>query len=96
VVSLQRGFDDAEPVRPEPLETVEERRSTRTRKLGSGTIACPVCDAPIAFAGASMKPRDPLSCPVCLHAGTVREFLSLAQPTRPTKVAIYVVAPSAA
>jgi hypothetical protein len=95
-VSIERGFDDADPVRPQGLETVEERRSTRTHKLGSGTIACPRCDAPIAFAGASMKPRDPLSCPVCLHAGTVREFLSLAQPTRPTRVAIYVVAPSAA
>lgn len=38
-----------------------------------------------------MSPADPLGCPVCSHAGAVRDFLSLAKPTRPARVELYVV-----
>jgi hypothetical protein len=94
-VSLERGFDPG-PVRPDPVGrlsgTEEERRVTRTRRLATGTLACPRCDAPVALA-APLAPADPLGCPFCLHAGAVRDFLSLAAPTRPARVAVRVVQP---
>jgi hypothetical protein len=68
----------------------EERRSTRTTRMASGTLACPACDAPVAPAGRVLTPIDPLACPVCDHAGPVRHFLSLTAPTRPARVAIHV------
>ena len=98
-MSLSRGIDDSEPVRPQPIESIggehEERRRTRSSLLATGTLACPRCDAPVA-PGGSLSPADPLSCPVCAHPAAVRDFLSLARPTRPAKVAIYVrrLAPS--
>jgi hypothetical protein len=99
-VSIQRGIDDSEPVRPQPIESVtgfhEERRTVRRTLLGAGTLACPHCDAPVAPGDHALAPADGMSCPVCFHYGAVREFLSLAKPTRPAKVAIWVTAPRAA
>ncbi len=69
---------------------LEERRATRSGRLASGTLACPACDAPVAPLGV-MSPIDPLGCPVCDHAATVRDFLSLAPPTRPARVEVRVV-----
>jgi len=37
-----------------------------------------------------MSPRDPISCGFCRHVGAVREFLSLAEPTRPARVAVRI------
>jgi hypothetical protein len=37
-----------------------------------------------------MSPRDPMACGYCGHAGAVRDFLSLAEPTRPTRVVVRV------
>jgi hypothetical protein len=68
---------------------VEERRA-RSSRLASGTLACPLCDAPVAPAGA-LSPADELACPYCRHAGATREFLSLSEPTRPARVAVRVV-----
>ena len=95
-MSIQRGIDGSEPVRPQPLEQpagpLEIRRSERTWRLGTGTLACPRCDAPVALvAGAPVGPADDLICPVCLHAGAVRDFLSLATPSRPARVDVRVV-----
>jgi hypothetical protein len=98
-VSFQRGIDGGEPVRPDPVggtaETHDYRRRVNTGRLGTGTLACPRCDAPVA-PGGPLAPSDPLNCPVCAHPGPVRDFLSLAQPTRPAKVAIYVRQPALA
>jgi hypothetical protein len=92
-VSISRGFD-SEPVRPDPVGrmsgTEEERRVTRTTRLATGTLACPRCDAPVALPG-PVAPADALRCPYCRHAGAVRDFLSLAAPTRPARVAVRVV-----
>lgn len=78
-----------------PVGEVEElRRIKRTGVLSYGTLACPECDAPVAIAGA-VSPRDPLGCPYCLHAGAVRDFLSLAPPVRPTRVVVRITAPRA-
>lgn len=68
----------------------EERRATRSGILGAGTLACCRCDAPVVLSAASMHPSDPLSCPYCRHSATVRDFLSLAAPTRPARVQVRV------
>jgi hypothetical protein len=93
-MALHRGIDGSEPVRPEPIESVEERRSTRTTVFAVGTLACPDCDAPVAPAG-PVRPADTLACPYCAHRGAVREFLSLGAPTRPARVQVRLVAPVA-
>lgn len=69
----------------------EERRVARSTRLGEGTLACPGCDAPVALGDAPVSPSDPLGCPFCGHEGSVRDFLSLARPTRPTRVVVRVV-----
>jgi hypothetical protein len=38
-----------------------------------------------------MSPADPMSCGFCAHAGPLRDFLSLGEPTRPTRVVVSVV-----
>jgi len=81
-------------VPPEPLEhggaTHEERRSARSTRLAEGTLACPSCDAPVAPLQRPMSPAEPLGCAFCRHEGAIRDFLSLAVPTRPTRVTVHV------
>jgi len=95
-MAMQRGFDGAEPVRPDPVGrlagTQEERRVVRSSLLATGTLACPACDAPVV-PDRPLSPADPLACPWCAHGGVVRDFLSLAAPARPTRVEVRVVAP---
>lgn len=75
-----------------PVGAQEEvRRATQSRTLAVGSLACTRCDAPVALAGAVASPADPLSCPYCLHHARVRDFLSLAEPTRPARVVIRLV-----
>jgi hypothetical protein len=38
-----------------------------------------------------MSPSDPLGCGFCERAARVRDFLSLATPSRPTRVEVRVV-----
>jgi hypothetical protein len=84
-------FRDAQAGRSDPDEPVvgyeELRRSSRSSVLGVGTLACARCDAPVALASA-VAPSDALSCPFCLHRAPVRDFLSLARPTRPARVTV--------
>jgi hypothetical protein len=75
--------------RPEHL--IEERR-IRSGHLATGTLACPLCDAPVALAEAFARPADPLDCPYCDHYGAVRDFLSLAVPSRPARVTVRIIA----
>jgi hypothetical protein len=67
----------------------EERRAARPWHLGTGSLACPDCDAPVLLAGVS-GPSDSMMCPVCDHAAAVRDFLSLAQPPRAPRVSVLV------
>jgi hypothetical protein len=90
-MALQRGMDGTGPVRAAPGSTQEERRRARSWHLGTGTLACPGCDAPVALTATAMAPADPLGCPYCGHAAALRDFLSLAEPTRPTRVRLRVV-----
>jgi hypothetical protein len=93
-VSLHRGFDGSEPTRPQPVERSggarEIRPDQRVWTLASGTFACPGCDAPVLPDG-PMSPADAASCPWCSFEGFVRDFLSLASPTRPAHVVVRVV-----
>ena len=94
-MALHRSADGSDPVRNnDPVSSLdgrhELRREHRTTHLGTGTLACPACDAPVMPAGA-VAPQDALSCPVCAHAGAVRDFLSLAAPSRPARVDVRVV-----
>ena len=94
-MSFQRDFDGSEPARPEPVTRLAGARAdslvARTGHLATGTLACPRCDAPVALAAGPAAPADPLGCPFCEHTATVRDFLSLADPTRPARVAVRVV-----
>jgi hypothetical protein len=94
-MAFQRGIDGSEPVAREPIgrlaETHESRRVARSRRLAIGTLACPACDAPVLPMPGAMSPSDPLGCGFCLRAGAVRDFLSLAAPTRPTRVELRVI-----
>jgi hypothetical protein len=69
----------------------EERRAGRSGHLATGTLACPACDAPVALAAGPVSPADAIACPVCDRAGAVRDFLSLAAPSRPARVEVRVV-----
>jgi hypothetical protein len=92
-VTLHRTRDGSDPL--EHLGEVQEHRHVaRAGWLGTGTLACASCDAPIAPAAVRMSPRDPLGCPFCGQTGTVRDFLSLAPPSRPARVDVRVVARS--
>src|SRR4051794_438487 len=93
-MALHREIDGSEPLRPEPMERLtgrhEIRREARSSHLATGTLACPRCDAPTLPDSRAMAVTDAFSCGYCGHAGPVRDFLSLAEPTRPTRVAVRV------
>lgn len=74
-----------------PVGHEELRRSIRpSSQVAVGTLACSRCDAPIAIGDRVLTPADGLDCPYCSHHGPLREFLSLAPPTRPTRVVVRV------
>jgi hypothetical protein len=93
-MAIHRDLNGSDPVRSEGVGrldgTHELRRSLSAWHLATGTLACPGCDAPVAPVG-TMSPSDPLGCPVCAHRAAVRDFLSLAEPTRPARVDVRVV-----
>ena len=53
-----------------------------------GTLACPGCDAPVSPGDRPLRLTDAVECPYCGRFGRVRDFLSLATPTRPARVEI--------
>jgi uncharacterized paraquat-inducible protein A len=82
-MSVERRTDGPEALRI-------EQRIRHSDRLATGTLACPACDAPVAPVG-RMTPTQAVGCPYCGHAGAVRDFLSLAAPARPARVAVRVV-----
>ena len=97
-MSIHGGIGGSGPLRGDRLSglpgSYEERRSTRTWRLGTGTLACPQCDAPVSLGGRIGLATDALQCPFCAHSGPLRDFLSLAtpeHPARPAKVQIRIV-----
>jgi hypothetical protein len=92
-MAVHRDLEGAQPDRAQPVERFagrfEKRRAGVWRQLAVGTLACPSCDAPVLPDGGMAMP-DPLSCGFCDHAGAVRDFLTLGEPTRPAHVAVRV------
>jgi hypothetical protein len=88
-VAFHRRIDEPEPANR--LPGAYELRRARSSRVASGTLACPLCDAPVAVPGASLSPAEQLACPYCRHSGATREFLSLGDPTRPARVAVRVI-----
>jgi hypothetical protein len=68
----------------------ELRKAQDSHTLATGTLACPSCDAPVLPQPGGMALRDLMSCAFCSHGAPVRDFLSLAEPTRPTRVVVRV------
>jgi hypothetical protein len=66
----------------------EEIRPGHSGLLAVGTLACPHCDLPVSPGDEPLTLRDVVACAYCGHAGVVRDFLSLATPTRPARVEI--------
>ena len=68
----------------------EIRKGDTRTQIAVGTLACPDCDAPVFLGVGPRSPADPLSCGFCGHEAHVRDFLSLGEPTRPTRVVVRV------
>jgi len=97
-VTVFRGVDQSGPDGSElgqrAVATYEQaRRPASSRRLGLGTLACGRCDAPIAIGADPLLLTDELTCPFCHDRGPVRDFLSLAYPTRPARVVLHVRLP---
>jgi DNA-directed RNA polymerase subunit RPC12/RpoP len=97
-VSFLRGIDgDAHNATGTPARWVRpgdhRRRDARTAQLCEATLACARCDAPIAAGADGLSLTEPLVCPFCDHRAPVRDFLSLALPTRPARVVVRISHP---
>jgi hypothetical protein len=93
-VSFSRGLDSSPHSITGPRARIafvhEEERRARSGRLGTGTLACRRCDAPVAPGAVPLSLTDRLVCPFCRYRAPVRDFLSLAAPVRPARVAICV------
>lgn len=93
-VTFQRGIDGSDPMRAQPISARagarEERDAEDSWLLGTGTLACPRCDAPVGLGGRAVSLAHDLDCPFCRHTSVVRDFLSLAAPARPARVQVRV------
>jgi hypothetical protein len=87
---LSGGSWTSDPRERADARLVEQRRTVRDDRVAEATLACPGCDAPVAIGPARMSVTDSLRCPFCDRTGPVREFLSLAVPTRPTRVVVRI------
>lgn len=69
------------------------RRDARAAQLCEATLACARCDAPIATGARTLTLTETLVCPFCDHHAPVRDFLSLAIPSRPARVVVRLSLP---
>ena len=67
-----------------------DRRIGQSGVLAIGSLACERCDAPIGIGSSPLSPATALTCPFCAHSAPLRDFLSLATPTRPARVLVRV------
>jgi hypothetical protein len=99
-MAVFRGIDGSHwggssPDAPAGPAHEQVRRPVRSGQLGTGTLACRRCDAPVAIGPEPLPLTEQLMCPFCHHRGPVRDFLSLRTPTRPARVVIRVGLPAA-
>src|SRR3954449_3809117 len=71
----------------------EERRSARSGRLGTGTLACNRCDAPVVLTRAA-GPTEVLSGPSCSDRALRGGFVALATPDRLGRLEVRVVIPA--
>jgi hypothetical protein len=93
-MAFRRAMDGFDPLRPEPVGELAGDREIRPGAapglMAVGTLACPACDAPVSPGASALSPSEVIGCPFCAHSGAVRDFLSLAGPPRPARVAVRV------
>lgn len=91
-MTLHRGLDGAEPIRAQPIASRTGAReigeASSSLRVARGTLSCPRCDAPIGLGGRAVTFAERLDCPFCRHTGALRDFLSLATPTRAARVEV--------
>jgi len=88
-----RASDGDHDLNRQPVTALHEQRPTRAQRLCGGTLACDRCDAPIDPGSEPISLHQNLTCPYCRRQGPARDFLSLASPTRPARVAVRVSRP---
>ena len=97
-MALESAAGNSDPRRAQPatapMALHEERRAARPWHLATGSLACPDCDAPVLLHAQPAAPADELTCPFCLHAAALRDFLSLAAPARAPRVHVLVRPPA--
>lgn len=92
---IGRSLPGGEPSSERDTIAYEQKRpAIGSTRLGVGTLACGHCDAPIAIGPEPLSARSHLTCPYCGNQGAVRDFLSLASPTRPARVVVRVAQPA--
>jgi hypothetical protein len=91
-VSFARGDSSRPEASEQPgRHVIKWQRTARSDRLAQGTLACPECDAPVAIGPAGrLTLTEAMACPFCDHRAPVRDFVSLALPTRATRVVIRV------
>jgi hypothetical protein len=95
-MSVFGGIGDSRRVQGDRMAPVAapgqgERRVARSGWVGTGTLACDRCDAPVALTEGPVVATDTLTCPFCSHRAPARDFLSLAPPTRPARVEVRAI-----
>lgn len=91
-MAFQRGVDGPDPSRRlDPVAGLVREQAARAAQLGTGTLACPRCDAPVVLGVRPAAPGDALACPFCDHDAPLRDFLSLSGVPRPTRVEVRLV-----
>jgi hypothetical protein len=71
-------------------QVIKWQRAARSDRLADATLACAECDAPVTLGPGRHAVSTAVTCPYCGHTAPVRDFLSLAQPTRATRVVVRV------
>ena len=89
------SFARGQSSRPDPSEAsgrqvIQWQRAARSDRLADATLACARCDAPVAIGPGRRALSDTLTCPFCDHRASVRDFVSLAAPTRATRIVVRV------
>ena len=89
------SFVRGETSRPDASEqsgrqVIQWQRAARSQRIAEGTLACARCDAPVAIGPGRLTLTETLTCPFCDHTAPVRDFVSLAHPTRATRVVVRV------
>lgn len=82
--------DGSDPLGGERGGPTHVEQRLRSKIVAAATLACPQCDAPVAPGERPLTPAEPIQCPWCGEAGRVRDFLSLAKPTRAAHVEIRI------